>query len=313
MRLRHVLLHVGPPKTGTTTIQVALAEAASELGRHGYHYPAGGTHGQPWLAWEAMEAVGIPVVRLTREAHSWSDTLAEANAAKAHTLIISAEDFAHSGMDEAALHWVRDRLRGCAVRIVFALRDPEAVVRSVWQHSVRWNAGGGEQWMEFHEAAAMLSDLTRVRVVPFVNLLERSLRPVHTGLFTVPRESDAALLIERFVRASGLPLEGLLKVPSFNENVSLPSDQTALLLRFNQALASLPPMTDALSAYDVRGALLRALQQWDEGGRRLQPSPSGATEQLRRLRADILAWLDGRHVVGDVAELGGLVTGDVVA
>ena len=67
--LKQVLLHVGPSRTGTTAIQSALSAIAEDLQSDGVLFPKTrpvSQEGQPSLAWEILEKVGAPIVRLSK-------------------------------------------------------------------------------------------------------------------------------------------------------------------------------------------------------------------------------------------------------
>lgn len=55
----------------------------------------------------------------------------------AHTLLISNEDFSHLAFRAKAFQRPRSIFGNMPVTIVFALRDPAAIVVSIWQQSVK--------------------------------------------------------------------------------------------------------------------------------------------------------------------------------
>src|SRR3954452_8721099 len=85
------LLHVGPQKTGTTSIQVALAEARDQLSAHGVHYPTG-DHRRRRAGW----ALGLPGGPKDVPIEEWDDLVAEVRGAGPVRVCVSDENFARA-------------------------------------------------------------------------------------------------------------------------------------------------------------------------------------------------------------------------
>jgi hypothetical protein len=92
MNTPRILLHIGPHKTGTTSVQNWLYEAVPELAAAGIHYPQPEANGpgHAEIAWDMCGFEGR-----TRDTGRWRAAIAEAQALGCGRVLISAEDFVH--------------------------------------------------------------------------------------------------------------------------------------------------------------------------------------------------------------------------
>jgi hypothetical protein len=128
-----VLLHIGPHKTGTTTLQGAFHVNRESLAAQGVHYA--GRDRQPMLAALAMS--GRPG-RLGDEQPThehWSALVDEVGLADSTRVVVSSEFFADCS-DETAAQVVRD-LGGDCVHVVVTLRSLTRIMPSQWQQYVQ--------------------------------------------------------------------------------------------------------------------------------------------------------------------------------
>ena len=314
--LNRVILHVGPPKTGTTYIQNALTLCNTELTRHGFFYPPtqpASSEGQHSLALDILADLGKPVAYLSQAYLSWDSAFAGARAAGAHTMLISSEDFALQTFDEEAFARLRRILGNLELVVVFALRDPVATVCSSWQQAVKWGCGFGDEILEIDEAVPVIAARSHVRVIPYLERIERCLSPVAVRLFTVPVNADLEALLDRFSTAALLPIgalkTSLLTLDLPNANASLPYEQTMTLLRLNQMLYATDP---AASTYPHNGhprrlaareLILRTLSQSRTPGSRRPSLSKELRAILQSIRTDLIEWLRTRDVVGSLSDL----------
>jgi hypothetical protein len=127
-----VILHIGPPKTGSTTLQATLIAMAPELARHGIAFPT------TWREFDAHNHFGI-VAQLHRP--SAEDLRADWQRVResgARTVILSCE--ALFGEPPDALRVLRETLTGAAWEIVFVLRRWSDLLPSLWNQEVRGGA-----------------------------------------------------------------------------------------------------------------------------------------------------------------------------
>jgi hypothetical protein len=126
------LLHIGPPKTGTTTIQAAFHAEVRALVPLGVHYAGRTRHsrravfavtGRRWLGGEPP-----PITE-------WTSLVAEIRASSAPRVVLSSEAFAQA--DESQIRRVIDDLDAARVHVVVTLRPLASILPSSWQQSVQ--------------------------------------------------------------------------------------------------------------------------------------------------------------------------------
>lgn len=124
----HLLLHIGPHKTGTTYIQQSLFRSIELMEARDWCYPR---TGRPWphhahhdipYRFEAMRQSG-KLQELKAEARGFGN------------VILSAEGFCN--LDNEALTALADLFEAERVTLVYYLRDPYSQFRSYWQERVK--------------------------------------------------------------------------------------------------------------------------------------------------------------------------------
>ena len=128
------LVHIGPHKTGTTTLQGAFHAARRKVERQGVHYASPNRQAK-----QAARAVaGRPSAyiggRVPAEAH-WLKLVADVEASTAKRILISAEGFADAG--PAAARRMIDDLDPALVHVVATLRPLARILPSQWQQYVQ--------------------------------------------------------------------------------------------------------------------------------------------------------------------------------
>lgn len=126
------LLHIGPPKTGTTAVQSAFAQARDVLPEQGVHYAGPGSRPREAVA-ALTRRKGDP------ETSAWDDLVQEVRAAGDLRVVISNERFATSDRETAA-RAVAD-LGGEQTHVVMVARPLDALLPSQWQQRVRKRRG----------------------------------------------------------------------------------------------------------------------------------------------------------------------------
>ena len=112
------LVHIGPHKTGTSSLQSAFQVARSELGRHGVVY--GSATRNPDLA--AFAVAGHKSMRGQRPPRpaDWTELVEAVAAAGAQRVVVSSEYFADC--EDGAMRRVVAELGGPRVHVVVTLR-----------------------------------------------------------------------------------------------------------------------------------------------------------------------------------------------
>lgn len=125
------LLHIGPQKTGTTSVQVAMHRKRSDLLEHGVVYPGRGTRPRKQIYALIGTTDGSPAPPRDR----WERFVDEVEAAGEHRVCISTEDLGRIELDVA--RQVVAGLGGPRVHVVAAARQLDSLLPSQWQQRVR--------------------------------------------------------------------------------------------------------------------------------------------------------------------------------
>lgn len=127
------LVHIGPPKTGTSALQSALHAARESLAEGGVVYP--GTTRHPQAAVHAV--IGRPPLlgHAEPDLTSWTRLVAEIDAAGERRTVLSSEFFADA--DEDAIRRVVADLGGPRVHVTVTLRPLARILPSQWQQYVQ--------------------------------------------------------------------------------------------------------------------------------------------------------------------------------
>ncbi|MFE5815512.1 hypothetical protein ACFQ6S_19165 [Streptomyces sp. NPDC056479] len=229
------LLHIGPHKTGTTSIQGALFAAKDEMARHGVEWPAATRHPM-----EAVLAVcartGMMGDAKPTERH-WDRLLEQVHATGRRTSVISSEFFADAP-DDAAIGRIVGRLGGDRVHVLVTLRPLARIMPSQWQQYVQNGLRMGyEDWLEH-----MLSRPPYEKPNPSFwrrhrhdRLIERWVRVAGAERVTVVVVDDRHRegLMRTFEALLGLP-KGLLRPVPDAANRSLTLAETEMLRNLNK-------------------------------------------------------------------------------
>lgn len=302
-----VLLHVGLHKTGTTALQVALADARPDLGDHDVRYPgsslyhhravlagAGRTYG-----WQGDGAREVP-------RKHWLELVGQADH-DGRTVISS--EFLDDLEPEVARRMVDDLGGAGRVNVVVTLRSIGAILPSAWQQ--RLKAGYAAPYNQFLKTVFAKKQTTRAQRFWYrhdqVAQLQRWADIVgleRTFAVVIP-EGDRRAIFTAFEGLLGLPagLLGNREIPI--QNRSMTAQEAEFVRLLNKEVArelSWDEYTDTVR----RGLVLNMVEQRrpapDEA--RIQTpdwAADRAAEHGRRF-ADGVAGL-GVHVIGDPAEL----------
>jgi len=131
------LLHIGPHKTGTTTIQAALHQSRGALADQGVHYP--GTTAHPMLA--ALSAAGgsLPTVQPAEGERRWRELVDDVAASEARVTVLSSEFFRGASADRIGS--ILQALDAERTHVVVTLRPLCRVLASQWQHYMQNRPG----------------------------------------------------------------------------------------------------------------------------------------------------------------------------
>ena len=134
---RRIIIHIGPAKTGTSSLQEALYAARAALEAEGIAYPSLGRHDQmPRLpGHHGLPAVLAAGGQIPQALLDWIGALPPEQA-----VVLSSENFAHLALTGIAT--LRDQLTGITghppqVEVVYYARCWDRLLPSVWQELVK--------------------------------------------------------------------------------------------------------------------------------------------------------------------------------
>jgi hypothetical protein len=304
------LVHIGPFKTGTSSVQSAFHTNRRTLRRHGVHY-AGATV-QPLLA--AVAVAGGRGMKGDRAAHpqDWTELLDEVRDAGEQRVVISSEFLCYA--DAAAARRVVSETPGGPVHVVVTLRPVSKIAPSQWQQYVqnglcvpypRWLNG------MFRQPPYEKPTPSFWRRHSHGELVRRWAEVAGPENLTVivADESDPGMLLHTFEAMLGLP-DGALVPSTTSGNRSLSRGEVELVRLVNRPFArhdwSGQWSTDR-HAQVVRRGVVRQMKT----GRRPAPDeprlrmPEWASERAAQADADTVEVITslGVRVVGDLAGL----------
>uniref|UniRef100_UPI00022E197E hypothetical protein n=1 Tax=Saccharomonospora iraqiensis TaxID=52698 RepID=UPI00022E197E len=229
-----VYLHVGLPKTGTTSLQELMWHHRESLAERGLLYPGE----DPIAQHRAVMDVHADRYRQWDEpgvAGSW-DQLVERLRTWHGDAVFSTELLAPASPHEAAR--VRDALHFAELHVVCTARDFSRQVPSVWQENVKTRHTTG--YAEFLDAVRVpeLNDVSRLfwdyQDLPRVlRTWAGTLPPERVHVVTVPRGASTGTLWDRFASVLGVDTTGLHTGIGLH-NFSLGTGETELLRRLNE-------------------------------------------------------------------------------
>lgn len=301
---QEILLHIGPPKTASTTIQRRLAERRAELA-----------------------AVGITVVVEHRDAaidlighdflhrRTWNSTFAwqalqeAVESAPGTRVIISNELFAW--LDQASVRTLIEALGPDRTRVIFCTRSLEHLATSFWHELViRGGTSSRNEWFQELRTADGRIDSLENPAARFWHAEDPAALARRWGgvigpdrmTCVVVSERDPRATLDRIDHALGLPQSELPRGVRV-ENRSTSPERLEALVRFNRRIAAMriPRRFRATIARYAHEQLL-ARHESPAGTQRLsnevrawcEERQSRSFNELRELGIDVVGELDER-------------------
>jgi len=310
------LVHIGPHKTGSTAIQVALHQARGELAEHGAHYV--GDRARPKRAGWALGIAGSPAGTPDPPIEHWHQLVREVEQAAGRRVCVSNEDFGRATPEQ--VQKVVAGLGGEAVHVVAVARRLDHFLPSQWQERVKaGQVKSYEEWLEVVLAPESNAwDWNNVwRAHDLEALTRRWTAAVGPESFTliVSDDTDRGLLPRTFEQLLGLPV-GLLALDPDRSNRGLSWSEVELVRSLNEASRAARWPREVHADF-VKRRVVRTLQSLprSELGARTPPLPAWAVDRVRELSDARVASLAGFgiRVVGDLELLRLPATPDAAA
>ncbi|WP_189709032.1 hypothetical protein [Streptomyces phaeofaciens] len=301
------LLHIGPHKTGTTSIQGALFGAREKLPAYGVEFPATSRHPmQAVLA--ACSRAGMIGDTTPTERH-WRQLVDQVAATGGKTSVISSEFFADAP-DDSVVERVVEQLGGERVHVLVTLRPLARIMPSQWQQYVQNGLRMGyEDWLEhmLRKAPYEKPNPSFWRRHRHDRLVERWVRVVGADRVTVVvvDDRDREGLMRTFEALLGLPAHLLESVPD-TANRSLTLAETEMLRNLNREFRGNDLPDELYSKLIRNGAVMHMKNACRPTSRDVKIStPGWAVEAAAGIGADMAERIAamGVRVLGDPALL----------
>ena len=302
-----VLLHIGPPKTGSTALQVALHTQRDELARLGVRY-AGSSFRPKEASWAAL-GISPAIGREKPRIEAWEEIVAEVHEHSGVRVCVSSEDFARAGTPAVAARIVGD-LGADRVHVVHVVRRLDRLLPSLWQERVKAKVAlPYEKWLEVVLQQEESTDyewrnLWRPHDVRGIVARWGSAVPPARLTLICSDDTDRRLIPATFEDLLGLP-SGMLTVDHPNlhvSNRSLTGNEAELLRRIN-AVAVQEKWTPKEYLTLCQSGIVGAFRSTDPAAtdQRIPPLPDWAVErvaEISRRQVDAIG-SSGARIVGE--------------
>lgn len=300
------LLHIGPHKTGTTTVQATFHAARPILLDHGVVYA--GPDRQPMRAALAVTGRAELIGQRPPAITDWTSLTEQVNAVTDRRVMISSEFFADA--DDTAVRRVVEELGGPNLHVVVTLRPLARILSSQWQQYVQNGLRSRyESWLRAMFEKPPYRDPTPT----FWNrhrhdrLVERWADAVGAENLTVvvADESDPLMLLRTFERLLALP-EGILAPESVMSNRSLTAGEAEFVRLLNTEFRARLWPEEAYQKVFRYGAMLRMKSEHEPGKNEPRiTTPQWALERAVALNTEMVEKIEtlGVGIIGDVTSL----------
>ena len=302
-----VLLHIGPPKTGTSALQGACHACREEMRAQGVRY-AGRTQ-QTGKAAYALLGRAHPTIGEAPSAHYWNRLVSEVRKAKESRVFVSSEFFA--GADDAQIARIISELGGDRVHVALTLRPVSRILASRWQQNVQEGARYSfDQWLhwvfEQPSEGKGATFWSRQRHDRLASRWASVVGPERLSVVMVDEQNKSAIY-QAFEALLNLQT-GTLKPQNDTVNRSMTAEEIELIRALNERFAEAGITRPLLYKMITRGTALYMK------GRTAGPEePKQATPSWAIKRADAIGWESaaairalGAQVIGNLDALGGL-------
>jgi hypothetical protein len=301
------LLHIGPAKTGTTSLQSGFHFNRHKLEANGVHYAGRGT--QPRAAAGAV-AIGKRIAGHQQGMEAWPRLVDEVRTSTAKRVVISSETFARANDDRART--IIDAFGADRTHAVITMRPLVNMLSSSWQQYVQTGSRTTyPAWLDqmlnredrVHGDQPEFWQKTRIDVL--ARRWSSLVGPAHVTVVSLagnPRD----FVLRTFEELTGLPDDTLVPDPR-SDNVSLSFGIAETVRRFNERFGKLDGATADVQAAVVEFGAIKQLREHPELLRadgRIEV-PQWAADRAAALMQDMIDGVRdaGVRTVGDLAAL----------
>ena len=301
-----VLLHIGPPKTGTSALQGACHACRDEMRAQGVRYV--GRTRQSGSAAYAVLGRTHPTLGKAPSARYWNHLVREVRSAKEPRVFISSEFFA--GADDAQAARIIRELGGNRVHVALTLRPVSRILASRWQQNVqegaRYSFDQFLHWVfEQPSEGSGAAFWSRQRHDRLAARWASIVGPERLSVVMVDEQNKSAIY-QAFEELLCLQ-DGTLKPQNDTENRSMTTEEIELIRALNEQFAEAGITRPLLYKMITRGTALYMKDRTIGPSEPKQQPPSWAVN-----RADLVGWESaaairalGVQVIGNLDALGG--------
>jgi IS5 family transposase len=299
-----VLLHIGPPKTGTSALQGACHANREALFRAGVRYVGSGI--QPSTAAFAVTEREHPSTGRAPSMRHWRSLVREVRSAQRETLLISSEFFA--GASASQIQTIVSDLDPNRLYVAITLRPLVKILASRWQQNVQ--EGAKVEYHEWLRAVLTAPDSGHARKFwsrqRHDELVDRWTRVVGVERMRVivVNDRDHESVLRSFEALLAIPSQ-TLKPHKDSPNRSLTLEEVAIVRSYNEQFSDeglSPSLRHKLMA---RGAATHLKRRTPSSGEAKIPTPTWAVEASQRIAREMVAAIRnlGVQVDGDLDQL----------
>lgn len=306
-----LLLHIGPPKTGTTSIQAALARRRRGLLRHGVEFPGRGRRNR-----QAVWSLGLPgYVDQPPPISAWQQLCQQVAASTASRVVLSDEVYAHADAT-LARRIVADLQGKYQPQVLLFARRLDQLLPSQWQERVKHGVlSSFDQWVHRLVSSDGTPDWEHDKVWAVHNVVALVRRwgeivGFDNVTLVVADPTDRQQIFRVFEQLLGLPT-GWLTPP--RADPAAPGTNQAMSWDRVELLRAIVAATQALdwSQHQRRQAAFAMLRKLREADLAFDPArtkpalPEWAHSMLQELSAQRVEQLRELpiQIVGDVEQL----------
>lgn len=305
------LIHVGPHKTGTTTVQSAFHRNRQPLAELGVHYV--GSRLQPTQAAKAVAGITPPGPQRDAGVKEWEELLTEVRLARSPHVVLSSEFFCEAD-DQAARRIIED-FGAEGLRVVVTLRGLAKVIPSQWQQFVQTGSVQSlPDWvswvLEESHPDSSIAFWRRHRHDRLVARWARLVGPDNVSVI-VSDSRDAGQLPREFAALLGISPDVLVPASS-TRNRSLTWEEAERIREFNIAFRKQNQQRAAEGLPPVELTSMQRLRAWGRVKRHpANPQhhrielPEFAVDQVEEISREMVRQIlaSGVQVIGPVEQL----------
>jgi hypothetical protein len=246
--MKRVVLHIGTPKTGTTSVQWSFKQSREMLASLGILYPSAGLSADP------HEFAHHPLVRAARKKiiAPWNALLAEIAASPCDTVVVSSEEM--TALDAKSIEFVRDALKGMDLSVVVYLREQVDYIESMYNQVIKTAK-------DTRTRERFLNDFLATEAADYLQLLDRwtaNLKPSKTAIRIYQASSlHNGDIIDDFCELLAVPAERMQR-PAKKLNSGVNNKYLELLRQVNSLDVSIgeknPKIVSVLIDIESRAA-----------------------------------------------------------